>query len=183
MKKSLIMATAITLGGLSSVSYAAVSDQKPVVNQETEVQTAAKTSAEEQLALLQRDLVPSNPKETVILWAKAVKNRNGALQYALSTDNTKAILKKPFETYHWVTGVSSPWVEKSKIVDKKKISSTEIEYKVQFELATSSGSAGIDSAIVVVEKKDYQWYISRVAPASEKTIGIWNTPESINYPN
>lgn len=61
--------------------------------------------------MLESAIVPTSSQETVQLWAKAVKNRNGALQYALFTENTKQGSKASFTHFHWVTGASSPWVE------------------------------------------------------------------------
>ncbi|PLS15427.1 hypothetical protein CVD28_22650 [Bacillus sp. M6-12] len=75
---------------------------------------------------------------------------------------------------------SSPWVEKYIIIEKKTISEKEVEFKVQLDLVDSTGSLGSDIALVGVVKKDDKWYVSRVAPGSKKTIGFWNTPDSIN---
>ncbi|MFD2446486.1 hypothetical protein ACFSO7_21210 [Bacillus sp. CGMCC 1.16607] len=176
LKKSMILGVALALG-LTTASYTASSQTNPkTVEVKKEVK---KTSMEEQLEMLEKAIVPTNPDDTIATWAKAVKNRNGALQYAMFTQNVKNGIKKSFEQFHWVSGASSPWVDQYTVISKKENKDKTLQYVVEFELATSFG-IGKDQAIVTLVKQGEQWFIKSLAPASEKSVGIWNTPESIN---
>ena len=44
-------------------------------------------------------------------WAEAVKNRDGKAQYALLSTELKKKVYVEYKDLHWVTGVSSPWVD------------------------------------------------------------------------
>ena len=188
LKKSAIIASVLVLG----IAGAAAAGQKDksnnqVMAKETIVngQQAASVPSlmEDRLNLLESGIIPVNPDETVNLWAKAVQMRNGALQYALFTDNVKAGTRKSFEEFHWVTGVSSPWVESFKVTKKENLPDKSIQYFVEFNMATSTGSAGKDYATVTVVEKDGQWLVNSIAPTKENTYGIWNTPKSIKEVN
>ncbi|MBS4174389.1 hypothetical protein [Bacillus sp. FJAT-49736] len=179
MSKKTIMIIAALVLGISTASFSAtaqVSSNQPKIQVTNKV--VQKSSMEEQLEMLEKGVVPTTPALSANTWAKAVKDRNGALQYALFTDKKKAASKKSLERSHWVTGVSSPWVESYRVsqIEKKDKS---IDYKVEFDLYTSAGKVGIDEAILHLLKKDNQWYINGIFPGSSKTIGIWNTNESI----
>lgn len=176
LKRSIILTAVLALG----ISTAAWAGQKETAVRGNET---VKTSIQEQLERLEDGIIPTEPNDTVQLWAKAVKARNGALQYALFTENIKAGVKQSFEQFHWVTGASSPWVEKFKVTGQEEQKDKSILYTVEFKLATSNGKAGIDKAKVSLVQSGEQWLISSIAPADESAIGIWNTPESINEVN
>lgn len=178
MKKSMVLGMVLVLG-LTTYSLTPLAEQ-PSVALAGENQTASATSLQEQLRMLEASIVPQTAEETVQLWAKAVQMRSGALQYALFTEQAKLGAKQSFESFHWVTGASSPWVEGYRIVSGPETAKD--KYEVEFELMTSTGKYGTDRAVVGVAKVGNQWFIQSVAPASEKSVGIWNTPESINEP-
>jgi hypothetical protein len=182
MKKSFILATALVMG-ITTASYTAYAGQE----QRNEVapleQPIQKSSLEEQLEMLERGIVPTTSEGTIQLWANAVKDRNGALQYALFTKESKVGLKKSLEAFHWVSGASSPWVESFKIISNKENKDKSLTVVVEFELATSTGFAGVDRAKLTLVKIGEQWFIKDLGPSNEKAVGIWNTPESINEQN
>ncbi|GED70753.1 hypothetical protein BRE01_44550 [Brevibacillus reuszeri] len=178
MKKTMVLGMVLVLG-LTTYLLTPLT-QKPSVAHAGENQAASASSLQEQLKMLEASIVPQTAEETVQLWAKAVQMRSGALQYALFTEQAKAGAKQSFESFHWATGASSPWVEGYKIVSGPEAAKD--KYEVDFELMTSTGKYGTDRAIVGVAKIGNQWFIQSVAPASEKSVGIWNTPESINEP-
>jgi hypothetical protein len=182
MKKSILLATTLALG-ITSASFASAnpSSVNPVVG--TEEELTIKSSLQEQLEMLERGIVPTTPEETISTWAKAVKDRNGALQYALFVENSKLGQKKSLEQFHWVTGVSSPWVESYKVISQKENPDKTLDVVVEFDLATSAGYAGKDPAKLTLIKKGDQWFIRDLGPYNEQAVGIWNTPESINEMN
>lgn len=73
----------------------------------------------------------------------------------------KAHLDKNYPA--WVTGFSSPWVEKFNIVQSLKNSENEYTVTMQFNLATSAGSYGKPLAKLSIIKNDKYWVINKVA--------------------
>lgn len=193
-KKLIALGSALAIG---VTAYSAASIAQQPANAAAAVEKpaeAAQSTLAEQLKMLESGIVPTSPYETVQTWAKAVKMRNGALQYALFTEQARLGLKTPMESFHWVTGTSSPWVEGFTVtsITEDKADSGQaqaqaqtktLKFQVDFDLVTSTGKFGTDRAIIGVTQKGDQWFIESVAPASEKSVGIWNTPESLNDQN
>lgn len=185
MLKKMSMLIAILVLGISTVAFAGSLNgtKNSTVTETSSVQEVEKSSLEEQLEMLEMGIVPTHPDETVEIWAKAVKQRNGALQYALMTKEAKASVKNAFEKFHWVTGVSSPWVESFKVINKKEQKDKTFIYEVEFRLATSTGYAGKDYATLMVGKNGDQWFIEKIKATSDNAVGIWKTPEEVNGVN
>ncbi|MCP1144746.1 hypothetical protein [Lysinibacillus endophyticus] len=161
MFKRAILGTALALGILT-VGFVQLADQ-PFKNVEaSEIQQhIQKSSLQVRLEMLELSVMPTTAEEAVQTFAKAVKLRNGALQYAILSEKEKAKVKKSFEECHWVTGVSSPWVETYKIISEKELKpGTKMEYVVEFELYTSTGMAGTDEVRLIAEKTNDQWLIT-----------------------
>ena len=70
-----------------------------------------------QVDQLLKALAPTTPKEAVELFAKGFKTRNAAEQYAALSTELREIKRKDYESRAWVTGVSSPWIEKYEILN------------------------------------------------------------------
>lgn len=90
---------------------------------------------------------PTSAEETVESYAKAIKERKGAIQYALFSDKLREANRAKFEEMNWVTGVSSPWVTGYDI--KNTGNGT---YDITFHWATSTGKAEDSKVKVKVEK-------------------------------
>ena len=105
------------------------------------------------------------PDEAALLWSKGVKERNGALQYAVMSDELKKVYKEHLDKNYpaWVTGFSSPWVEKYEIIESKKVSKGEYLVTMKFSLATSTGSAGKYLANLSIINEGQYWMINNVA--------------------
>ncbi|MFS0575706.1 hypothetical protein AB1K83_08730 [Sporosarcina sp. 179-K 3D1 HS] len=179
LKKTTLLGTVLALGITgASLSYP-VHAQQPTAPLGIAAQQE-KTTLEERLLRLEEGIIPKNPDETVSLWAKAVKERNGALQYALFDKVAKSSAAATFEQYHWVTGASSPWVETYQVIQRREHEDKSLEYVVEFDVYTSSGKTGKDQARLSLSKQGDKWVITGLGPAYEESLGIWNTPESIN---
>ncbi|SOC22547.1 hypothetical protein SAMN05880501_11446 [Ureibacillus xyleni] len=181
MIKRTILGTALALG-ISTVGFVQLADQpfKTVEASEIE-QQIQKSSLQERLDMLELSVLPTSSEEAIANFAKAVKLRNGALQYALLSENEKAKVTKKFEENHWVTGGSSPWVETYQVVSEKELKAgTKMEYVVEFHLFTSTGKAGTDQARLTVEKNGNNWFITNIEPTSKKSVGIWKTYDEMN---
>jgi hypothetical protein len=85
-------------------------------------------------------------------WAKGLKDRNGALQYAVLSPELKEQNLYSYESCRWVTGTSSPWIERYEIIRETKTGDETWECEVKFELATSTGPAGSSVTKVVVKQ-------------------------------
>ncbi len=101
------------------------------------------------------------PKETAIKyykiasqWAKAVKERNGRVQYELLSAELQSEYYEYYEAVGWVTGVSSPWKESYVI----HISNNRVV--VFYEGRTSEGFAGYSVDMLSFSEENGQLRIS-----------------------
>ncbi|TCZ77804.1 hypothetical protein E0485_10030 [Paenibacillus albiflavus] len=119
-------------------------------------------SLAKQVKLLQQTILASTPEEAVQKYAEGVKTRNGAVQYAMLTPGLQDQKKSTFEEMSWVTGVSSPWVEKYTIDKGTQISEGQWKFKITYAYNTAKNESSTEEALVTVNKiKDY-WYISSI---------------------
>jgi len=114
------------------------------------------------LVLLEKALKPASPEEAVRNWATAVQTRNGAWQYALLAPGLQERYRPDYERTGWVTGVSSPWVDKYTILEQKEDKEGNWLFTVQFDLMTSTGPAGSYVHHITVQPRDGVWYITAI---------------------
>lgn len=120
------------------------------------------------IALIEKNLIPSSADEAVKLWGRGEQTRNGALQYAaLSPQLRKEADTSDYvrQTY-WVTGGSSPWVGPITIQNRAALSNNKIEYTLSFPELTSGPSYTTATEKMVVEKLFYNgqegWFITKI---------------------
>lgn len=103
------------------------------------------------------------PREAALLWAKGVKQRNAALQYAVLSHELKLRYAKAWEQTApgWVTGVSSPWISEYKIIDEQQKDDI-YTYILEFTAATSTGVKGVYGATLTVAADGGYWRISHI---------------------
>ncbi|BAF58446.1 hypothetical membrane protein [Pelotomaculum thermopropionicum SI] len=118
-------------------------------------------SLQRQITLLQKALAPATPRDAVGKWAKGLKERNGALQFAVLAPELQEQSHSDLESRGWVTGVSSPWVERFEIIKETQAGSAR-EYEVRFYWATSTGPAGDSTTKVTVRQYGENWYVSQI---------------------
>jgi hypothetical protein len=128
-------------------------------------------SLKRQIELLQGALAPASADEAVQTWAKSVKSRNGAVQYAVLSPSLQAQTAKTYEEMNWVTGLSSPWVDSYEVsagaqADNKGTKT----YEVSFKLKTSTGDAGSGTVKVTVGPQDDKWFITDLQQVGEGDI-------------
>ncbi|MEW6275766.1 MAG: hypothetical protein AB1556_11765 [Bacillota bacterium] len=129
----------------------------PAVEEATEKQIKV---LKRQVELLEEALAARTHREAVETWAKGVKLRNGALQFAMFSPELKEQERLIYEKINWTTGVSSPWVEEFKITKEKQLADGQREYEVLFTMATSMGKERDQTAKVTVKRYDDFWYIT-----------------------
>ncbi len=149
MKKLLITAGVILL-----LMVVAVSAFKMVQNKDWLEQR--------RIELLEEALAPRTADLAAYSWAEAVKTRNGAWQYALMDENLRAQYLEEFESLNWVTGFSSPWVEKYRVTRESEDEKGNVTFKVEFDWYTSAGYAYSNTGILTVSKVPDQdkWLIT-----------------------
>lgn len=121
----------------------------------------ALASLQNQVKQLEAAVAPAGPLEAVEAWARGVKSRNGALQYAVLSPELKEQKRPEFEGMYWVTGTSSPWAESYKIENETQ-GEAEWECVVSFELATSTGPAGSYTSKVTARQYGQNWFVSQI---------------------
>lgn len=139
--------------------------------------TSPQTSLERQINLLQQALAPKTPEQAAEAWAKGVKMRNGALQFAVLSPELRKQKQDEYESMGWVTGVSSPWVESYNIAKQTQTPDGNWEYQVQLALMTSTGDAGSTMATLLVKQYEENWFIAQISevhlpPASKPDIPL-----------
>jgi len=107
---------------------------------------------ERRIELLETALAPRTPDLAAYSWAEAIKTRNGAWQYAIMNDELRTEYLEQFEETNWVTGVSSPWVEKYRVTRESVDENGATTFKVEFDWYTSAGYAYSNSATLTVSK-------------------------------
>lgn len=112
-------------------------------------------------------------------WAQAVRDREGRAQYELMNKKLQADYYDYYDSHHWVTGVSSPWVNSFTI----EISGNSAV--VFYENVTSTGFAGYTVDTLTFSGEDGQLRISGIdgyhaqfAATGDAVSGIF---ENVNH--
>ncbi|MCQ6562667.1 hypothetical protein [Paenibacillus mendelii] len=120
---------------------------------------------EQRVRMLEKALSADTPQKAVETWAAAIDARNGAWEYAILHPDSRAGQLKMFENGDWMTGVSSPWLERYKIGKGVKQNDGSYVFEVRFDYRTSDTMskkiewADIEAARVTVRKSGENWYV------------------------
>lgn len=106
------------------------------------------------IELLEQALAPPTAEAAAHEWAEAVKTRNGAWQYALMNEELRNEYREEFEAANWVTGFSSPWVERYWITKEKVDPNGDVTFRIKFDWYTSAGYFGSNYAVLKVHNYD-----------------------------
>lgn len=106
------------------------------------------------------------------IWASGLKSRSAAMQYSVMTKSLKDLYAKQLEeTFpNWVTGVSSPWVDSFKIINKQMLDKNTYVFQLRFSTLTSTGPAGDYNATLTVIKDGEFWRISKIQADKELSV-------------
>lgn len=116
---------------------------------------------QQRVQLLEQALQPTQASSLISMYAEAVKNRNGAVQYMLYCDDLQKKFLPDFQRMNWVTGVSSPSVMSYKIDTQ-----AEGKYIVHFTMGLQGKMAGEIIEIVEVKKTDARLCINMITKPS-----------------
>lgn len=120
---------------------------------------------EKQITSFMSGLQAETPKQAVELWISGVKNRSGAVQFAMLSPSLQQRTRKQFEQRGWGTGQSSPWVNNFRFIKKEIISDTKVQYTISYELLTSYANFGYGKKFINVEKNAdpyTNWFITDI---------------------
>jgi hypothetical protein len=121
--------------------------------------------------LLEKAFASTSAKQAIDAWAKALQQRNGALQYALLSKELRAKYYFVMGELHWVTGSSGPSIEHFSITEKKS-SDSKVEYSVDFAIINSGKEKQTEQAEVSVEWEDGKWVITSIAFNGKDSLAI-----------
>lgn len=111
----------------------------------------------------------ASAEEAAMVWGHGLDMRSAALQYAVMTPGLKAEYAAQLETTYanWVTGGSSPWVDKYEIVSQTGIDKNWSSIRLRFHLITSTGPAGDYDAVLSIVKQGSHWQVAAVSADKE----------------
>lgn len=130
-------------------------------------------SVRQQINMLEKSFPAETPKQAVTTWANAVKEGNGAVQFAMLSADLQERIRSQYEQIQWVTGPGDPWVDKFQITSEKNAGNSRWNVEVEFQLKTSKSKAGTVKASLVVQSFDGVWRITEVLGGPE---GVPNVP-------
>lgn len=154
-------------------------------NRTVSIEAAQYGTLQQQVDLYQQALAAATPREAAERWSQGVAQRNGALQYAMLSPELKQSHHDYYDSFGWVTGTSSPWVDSYEISSGTEIDGGKWEFQVTFNLATSTGPAGTTINRVIVRPYSVQntlpsrddhstWYIAQIVNDQHLTAQIQN---------
>lgn len=104
-------------------------------------------------------LLPKNKEAAVTLWAEALKRRDGALRYAILTNDLKKQEYAKYSKMNWAIGGSSPWVISYKINEKNKVDDATFEYEIDYTLMDSTKASYDSRENVTVKAFGDNWFV------------------------
>lgn len=118
------------------------------------------------------------PEQAAEVWARGLKERSAALQYAVMNESIKSQYAQQLEKNapNWVTGVSSPWVDNFRIVRSESKSEHEQVIEILFNTATSTGPANSYKAMLNICLEGTFWRICQIEMDEELYIYTGFTP-------
>lgn len=135
-----------------------------------------KQNFERRVDLLESALLPKTPEEAADAWARGVKSRNGALQYAVMSPDLQKNDLSDYENLNWVTGTSSPWVDNYEILRKEKQADDSYVFEIKFNMMSSTGSEGTSTTRIIVGRATGEQEPLPVYPGDE---GKWTVKQII----
>lgn len=136
-----------------------------------------KQNLKRRLEELESAVIPTSAKEAALSWGKAVKNRNGALQYAILSPELQEKYRGYYQNSNWVTGVSSPGVESFDIIDAKESDNTG-EFTISYKLITSTGSAGSCFDRITTQRLNNGWHITKLN-SHDKSLELYGIMQNL----
>ena len=141
MKVTRLMKRWFLLTAIVSTSNAFASDQAENIQRLTQ-----------RVNLLESAFLPRTPQALVTIFAEAVQNRNGAVQYMLFCPNLQKKYLAQYEEMNWVSGTSSPSLTSYQL---HHISAN--QFSIHFTLRLQGNAAGtvLDQLKIIRAEADF----------------------------
>ncbi|WP_432666794.1 copper amine oxidase N-terminal domain-containing protein [Wukongibacter baidiensis] len=159
-----------TIGSIRDVAEAlGASVEWDNENQTVKITDKEKQELKRRIELLEFALISDSPEGIASTWAKGVISRNGALQYAVLCDNLQIKYKSSYESWDWITGASSPWIDEFVIESKEELDDGTWRFSIKFHWTDSTRSSSYSTHNVIIGKKKLQdvQYPLPIYPGSE----------------
>lgn len=113
-----------------------------------------------------------DPESAAAVWAEGLRLRNAAIQYSMINSELRTEYAADLENTfpNWVTGVSSPFIERYEILRTTLLNDTRAEIALKFTTATSTGPAGAHRATLTVEQDGPFWRITNIDADDELAV-------------
>lgn len=129
-----------------------------------EIQTSDVRLQKAQINQFLNGLQAETPKQAVEFWIQGVKARSGSVQYATLSPSLQEETRDQFEEAYWVTGGSSPWINKVVFTKEEKASDSKVAISIQYDLVSSNWSWDQGQKEFFVEKNPdtFTWSITDI---------------------
>lgn len=104
------------------------------------------------------------PEQAAGVWAQGLIRRSAAMQYTVMTQALKEQYAAQLDALssNWVTGMSSPWVQRYTVTEMTRPDDAHAEMALSFETATSTGPFKCYNARLWLVREDEFWRIERI---------------------
>lgn len=128
-------------------------------NNSVSIESNKDANTDARIAQLERAILPKDPKDAATKWAESAKTRNGALQYALMSEDMKKLNYDYLVKSNWVPGFSSPWIKDYKITEKDKTNDV-YSYEIEYTWTDSTNKETKSKDYIKVKKYDENYFIT-----------------------
>lgn len=126
-----------------------------IAQQKTTRQDVAATNLQTEVATV----FPHDKETTVLIWAEALKQRNGAFRYAVLSNELKEQEYEKYHSMHWVIGGSSPHVVSYTITELNKIDNETYEFQIKYVMTDSTKTFYDSHENITVQKSGQLWFV------------------------
>jgi len=105
-----------------------------------------------------------SPEDAAYTWAKGLRMRSAAMQYAVMTRDLKGSYAAQLQNTapNWVTGMSSPWIDAYEIIEVRDPREKYCTIEIRFATASSTGPDAEYEAQLAMELEGRFWRIAGI---------------------
>ena len=120
-----------------------------------------------------------DPRDAVSVWAEGLMKRNAAMQYSVMSKKLRNEYARQLEENapNWVTGMSSPWVDRYSIVKMHEPNPNRYLFDLCIFTMSSAGPRGDYVATLTVAREGDFWRITDISADKALNAYMGYTPE------
>lgn len=105
-----------------------------------------------------------SPEKAAEVWGNGLEIRSAAIQYSVMTQKLKSEYAQQLEesSPNWITGMSSPWIQKFEIIKTAKPDENNYIFHLTFFTQSSTGLNGNHKAVITIIQEGEFWRISKI---------------------